>query len=116
MPLIVIADEPGRSVEWSISKPPLLPRRAVSVFEPIVSMDVVGAGVEIGRLDFPMITPDGPRETRVPEIVMASPPCVIAVPLKEKTAPCCGCDVGFAATGVYVMPPITIGSESACAC
>lgn len=111
--------DPGRSVEWPISKPPSLPRRAVNVWEPIVSSDLVragvGAGVEKSKLDVPTTTPDGPSEMRVPDIVTAFPPCVRAIPSKEKTAALCGEGVGFAATGVYVIPPITIGLESACA-
>ncbi len=115
VPLTTIAEDPGRIVEWSISKPPLLPGRAVSVFDPIARSEVVGAAIEKGMRDVPTTTADGPREYRVPDIVMACPPCVRAVPAKENTAARCGAGVAFAVTGVYVMPPTTIGLESACA-
>ncbi len=115
VPLMSTAEDPGRIVEWSISKPPLLPGRAVSVFDPIAKNDVVGAAVANGMRDVPTMTADGPREYRVPEIVMACPPCVRAVPAKENTAARCGAGVAFAVTGVYVMPPTTIGLESASA-
>lgn len=79
MPLRVMPGDPGRSVDWATSKPGSLPGRAVSVWESIVSSDGVGGAaavvaVEIGRLEVPMSTPDVPRETRVPETVMAGPP------------------------------------------
>ena len=92
-----------------------MPERAVNVCEPIASNDVVGLRVEKDKLEVPTTTPDSPREMRVLEIVTAAPPCVRAVPPKEKTAAFCGRVVGVAATGVYVIPPITIGLESACA-
>ena len=115
IPLMETAEDPGRSVECPISKPPSMPGRAVNVCEPIASNDVGGAGVENGKLEVPITTPDGPREMRVPEIMTAFPPCVRAIPPKEKTAALCSEGVGLAVTGVYVMPPIMIGLESACA-
>lgn len=119
MPPRVMPGDPGRSVEWATAKPGSLLGMAVSVWELSLSSDGVGGAavvaVEIGRLEVPMRTPDGPREMRVPEIVTAGPPWVRAVPPKEKTAGRCGEGVAVAVTGVYVTPPITIGLESACA-
>lgn len=120
VPLSVMPGEPGRSVEAATSKPPSplpLPGSAVSVCEFMVSIDDgVGKAVEIARLEVPIRTPDGPRDIRVSEIVTPGPPCVRKVLLNEKTKGWCGEGVAVVGTGVYVVSPITMGLESACAC
>ena len=62
VPSTVMAGNPGRSVEWPISKPPAVPGRAVNVSEPIGSNDVVAVGVETGKLEVPATRKDDPRE------------------------------------------------------
>ena len=63
--------------------------------------DCVGAGVAEGEGEVPGLTPG------------VAPPCAMAVSLEESASAFWGVDVGFAVTGVYVIPPISMGLESA---
>ena len=60
------------------------------------------------------MTPVGPRDISVPEIMTAAPPCVSVMPAYEKMAGCWGEGVAVVVTGVYVVPAIMMGLESAC--
>ena len=101
MPLKMMAEEPGRRVVWSISKPWAPLGRAVRVCEFIVRCDCVGPGVADGEGEVP-VSPPG-----------VAPPCASVVSLEESAPAFWGVDVGLDVIGVYVMPPISMVLESA---
>ena len=98
---MMTAEEPGRRVEWSISKRWAPLGRAVRVCEFIVTSDCVGPGGADGGGEVPISAPG------------VAPFRASAVSLEESASAFWGVDVGFDVTGVYVIPPISMGLESA---